>query len=519
MLGALRKRKNSPIIMFLLGLTALLMIGFGVSFQGLGTAGAVAHVNGDPINELDFNSRYVLTFREKQNQDRRYDRSRAEKDGLREQVLNGMITGKILSQKGAGLGLAVDDQALRKAITTDPQFQNQGQFDISRYQSFLSYLRTTDRRYEKTFREELLARPLTSVLKVLGPSEAEVRARFERDENKVKVAFVQFEKSAFNDQVGEVTPADVEKWRTDTEDADAKIQSYYTANKRKKYDVQKRVCAQHILVKSPKDTPIDLKAEHRKKIEGALAEVKKGTDFAEVAKKVSEDTSASKGGDLGCFGTGQMVPQFERAAFALEPGKHSGVVTTNFGFHVIKVNEIKPPIRKKLEEVKDEIAAELAKESKASALAQAKAAEFMTLAKAHPDLAAAAKAAEADPPLKVEDSGAFPRSRTFMPKLGAAKDVIAGAWKLTKDAPLPEGPIETQRSWVVMRLVERIKPDEDAYKEKRKFVIYQLTREKQDQLVNAWFKQLREGSNTSFDPVSIRYDDEAQAIRQARRRM
>ena len=516
MLGALRKRKNSPIITILLGLTALLMIGFGVSLQGLSSAAAVAHVNGEPISELEFNSRYTITFRERQNQDRRYDRTRAEKEGLREQVLNSMMTGKILSQKGAEIGLAIDDKALRNALVEDPRFQTAGRFDKNLYQRTLAYLRTTDRRFETQYREELLARPLTSILTTVGPSEAEVRTRFEREENKVDVSFVQIPKADFAKKVGEITTADIDTWRTSTEDPDAAIEAYYAKNKRKKYDIPKRVCAQHILVRSPEKGPPDERGRHEKKIQEALDKVKAGDDFAAVAKKYSEDNSASTGGDLGCFGPGQMVPPLEQAAFGLEPGKHSGIVKTNFGFHVIKVNKVEDPVQKKLEDVKDEIEKALAEGTKASVLAKAEATKILTAAKDKTDLESAV-----DPKstYKVEQSGPFPRGRAFLPKLGAAKEVMEAAWTLTDEKPLPEAPIETDRAWIVMRLKERTEPDESTYEQKRKFIVFQLTREKQEAMLDAWFTDLRKQASTTFDPIVIRYDEEARNIRASRRSM
>src|SRR5262249_61240498 len=82
------------------------------------------------------------------------------------------------------------------------------------------------------------------------------------------------------------------------------------------------------------------RAEARTKAEDVLAKVKAGSDFAELAKKESQDPgSASKGGDLGLFARGRMVPAFEAAAFALEPGGVSDIVETPFGFHIIKVDE------------------------------------------------------------------------------------------------------------------------------------------------------------------------------------
>ncbi len=119
------------------------------------------------------------------------------------------------------------------------------------------------------------------------------------------------------------------------------------------------VRASHILVKVASDADKKKVAAAKKKIEAAQARLKKGEDFAKVAKEVSEGPSSKKGGDLGFFKKGQMVKPFEEAAFAMKPGQTSGIVRTRFGFHIIKVTDKKPASKVPFKEAKDRIEAYL----------------------------------------------------------------------------------------------------------------------------------------------------------------
>lgn len=118
----------------------------------------------------------------------------------------------------------------------------------------------------------------------------------------------------------------------------AELQAYFEAN-REKYATPE-VKARHILVKVDENAPAEQVAEARKKIENIKRELEQGADFAELAKKYSDDKSnAENGGDLGWFGRGVMVKEFEDAAFALDIGKISDPVRTRYGFHLIKVED------------------------------------------------------------------------------------------------------------------------------------------------------------------------------------
>jgi peptidyl-prolyl cis-trans isomerase C len=120
--------------------------------------------------------------------------------------------------------------------------------------------------------------------------------------------------------------------------SDADVTAFYASNK-DKFETPEQVRARHILVKVDEKADAKAREAARGKAADLLAQVKGGADFAELAKKSSDCPSAPQGGDLGFFQHGQMVEPFDKAAFALKPGEVSGVVETQFGYHVIKLEE------------------------------------------------------------------------------------------------------------------------------------------------------------------------------------
>lgn len=130
-------------------------------------------------------------------------------------------------------------------------------------------------------------------------------------------------------------------YEENTEVSETDMEKYYEDNKDDFYT--DTVTASHILIKTQDDEGNELsdedKAKAKETAEEALAKVKSGEDFAEVAKEYSEDTSASSGGELGTFGRGQMVEEFETAAFDMNAGDVSDIVETQYGYHIIKVTE------------------------------------------------------------------------------------------------------------------------------------------------------------------------------------
>lgn len=517
MLGVLRRNKNNPIIVVVLALVAFLMMAFGISFDDLSSTNDAASINGEPITSQAFSSLYSQVYRQRQYQNRKYDREAAERDQLRKSVLDQMIASKILAQEATTNGLAVDDEALRAAILANEAFQTDGAFDRDQYERRVNGTGLSERDFEVAERERLLAQPLSALIDNLGVSERELRDSFNWDNEKVNITFIQVPKKEFSAEAGDITDADVASFNA-KEDAGKQIEAYYKKNKSKKYDVPKKVCAQHILVRADNATPPDILAEKKAVMQKAAKAIADGMDFSEAAKKYSEDANKGKGGDLGCFGQGETQPQLAQAAFGLEAGKSSSIIQTPFGFHIVKVNEIQEPVRRKLEDVKDEIAKELSKGSKAADLAKAKADEIATVAKGKDSLEDVVTELKEGLSfeLKAEETGAFPSGREFLPKLGLAKDVAAAAWALTDASPVG-GPIETDNAWVIIRLKEKIAPKDEDFKTQRLGIAYRMITSKQTALRKKWYEMLLARERVVIDPISISYDETAENIRSQRR--
>jgi peptidyl-prolyl cis-trans isomerase C len=136
--------------------------------------------------------------------------------------------------------------------------------------------------------------------------------------------------------------------------SDEEIQGYYD-ERQEQFLEPEQVKASHIIVMLEADADQDTKDAARQRIDEVLVKANAGEDFAELAKEFSEGPSKDTGGDLGFFGRGQMVPEFEDAAFAMNPGDISDIVETQFGYHIIKVTEKKAERQIPLEEATEQI--------------------------------------------------------------------------------------------------------------------------------------------------------------------
>jgi peptidyl-prolyl cis-trans isomerase C len=137
------------------------------------------------------------------------------------------------------------------------------------------------------------------------------------------------------------------------EPSEEEIQNYYEKNKEAQFTTPAQRCVRHILFNK----------DQKQKAEEVKQQLEDGGDFAKLAKENSQDPgSAAKGGDLGCFGKGETVPEFEQAAFGAEQGEIVGPIQTEFGYHILQVTDIKPEQTRPLREVESQIKSQLATE-------------------------------------------------------------------------------------------------------------------------------------------------------------
>ncbi|HSD28654.1 MAG TPA: peptidylprolyl isomerase [Vicinamibacteria bacterium] len=367
---ALMRRHRRWLYIFLWLVIAAFIILYIPAFrdEGRGTPGeTVVSVGGLPVSVGEFQRTY---YRQRQMYDRLYqgrlDENMLRQLGLEEQVLEALVSERLVELEAKRLGVSVSDEAVARAIATSPEYQDEGRFigtDEIRRRLELQGLSEED--FERSLRRQLLRESLEALVGApVSVSDAEVEREFRRRTEQVKLEYVLADAARFR---AEVQPAEAEIAAR----FEAKKDSYRVPEKRvlsyvlldratlqpqvavtdrdleiwyqdhrEEFRQEEEACASHILVKvKTGEAGEGHPDEEAKRIaQGLLDQVKAGADFAALAKKSSEDQgSAANGGDLGCFPSGRMVPEFDDAVFALEPGQTSDLVKSSFGYHVIRL--------------------------------------------------------------------------------------------------------------------------------------------------------------------------------------
>lgn len=265
---------------------------------------------------------------------------------------------------------------------------------------------------------------LAAVAKEIKPTEAELRAYFDANKTRYQNSIPEKREVRYfilGDKEAESKVAVTE----------AEVQRYYSSHQ-EQYRFPDRVKVRHILIKTPSaaDGKVDQKAvdEARAKAEDVLKQVKAGGNFAELAKKNSQDPgSASNGGEMGWVVKGQTVEEFENTAFAQSPGQISGLVKTTFGFHIIQTEEKESARLRPLSEVQATIE-KLIKAQKVGGWLNQQSGEAQDMAQKQGIDKAAAKFG-----VQLVQSGAINRG-SLLPGIGAAPELMNQIFTATDKA-------------------------------------------------------------------------------------
>lgn len=308
-------------------------------------------------------------------------------------ILDNLIAQRALSAEAADKHLTVTDSTLQQSVLSIPGLTGaDGKFDGERYRSLLAAQGMTPAMYEQRLRQDMAMQQLNgaiqntafapkAVAQHLSDINAQERTVQELDFKpadfaaQVKVSpemlKAYYDKNSAQFETPEHAKAEYVVLSNATlaeqiNVTDAEVAGFYEQNK-KRYGVDEQRRASHILISVKKDATAAEKASAKVKAEQLLAEVRKSpADFAKIAKANSQDPgTAANGGDLDYFGKGMMTPPFEAAVFKLKKDDISDLVETDFGFHIIKVTDIKPATIKPLDQVKADIIADIKKQKAA----------------------------------------------------------------------------------------------------------------------------------------------------------
>ena len=369
---------------------------FGVEgYQRMNEQGeAVAVVDGRDIKQAEWDNAHRNEVDRIRQQMPDLDAKLLDSPQARYGTLERLVRDRVLAAAAADAHLVVTDQRVARELERNQLIASlrkpDGTLDMERYRQLLANQGLTPEIFESQVRADLATQQVLGGVAASGfapPAQAGVAlgsyferrevqvARFTAKDFAAKVQPTDAEIEAFyqaNPQLFQAPEqASIEYVVLDLEAAakgvtvnEQELKTYYEQNAARLGGGAEERRASHILVAVPQGAGAADKAKARAKAEDLLAQVKKNPDsFAALAKQHSQDPgSAPQGGDLDFFTRGAMTPAFEEAVFALKKGETSGIVETEFGFHIIRLTDVKTPVRRSFEEMRPQLEADLKKQ-------------------------------------------------------------------------------------------------------------------------------------------------------------
>jgi peptidyl-prolyl cis-trans isomerase D len=431
--------------------------------QGGGSSmGAAAEVNGEIISIKDFqDEENRLSQYYSQLFGGQFDND-FQRNMLRNEVMNSLVNRAITAQAAQNSGIYATDAEVRHIIVNElPYFKKDGVFQSDTYRSILTANRLTPGDFESKIRKDIqnqrsrqIFESAFSMTKFQKDLETQLRS------SQIKLEFVSLKSEDFI-KLLRIPQSQISE-RLANPEFKKKVEDYYQANKTK-FETPEQVKASHILISAN----VQNDSVAREKAEAALKRTLT-EDFGKLAAELSDDPGSKvKKGDLGFFGKGQMVPEFEKAAFELPVGKISGLVKSNFGYHIIKVTDKKSASKLDLNIVQNEIAEKIISDEKyLSLLKQIEKA----LSEGQFD---AVKSILTQEKLSWQNTGYFSLAAEVAPIMNSSQAVKL-ALTLTKADPIARKLVREGDTQFIVRLsdiktdVENVKPEDQSMLEKQK---------------------------------------------------
>ncbi len=389
-------RKHTRIMQFLLFLLivpSFLLFGIEGYSRFRDKGETVAEVNGQDISQVEWDNAHKQEVERIRASSPNVDPKLLDSPRARYATLERLVHDRVLAAAADKAGLVTSDQRLRRALLEDPTIaalrQPDGALDKDRYRQLVSQQGLSPEGFEARIRSDISSHQVTAGVTGTGFAPAaladlavnaflehrEVQvARFNAADFAAKASITDADMDAFYqaNQAMFQTPeqASIEYVVLDLDAVkkslvlnEADLKTYYEQNQERLSGKEERR-ASHILIESPKSAAPEARLKAKARAQELLAAVQKAPDsFAELAKKNSQDVgSAANGGDLDFFTRGTMLKPFEDAAFALKKGEISAVVETDYGYHIIKLTDVKTPKQRSFEEVRPQIEADLMKQ-------------------------------------------------------------------------------------------------------------------------------------------------------------
>ncbi len=373
--------ERKRLVQVVLALIVLPFALWGVdSYQKSGNVASLAKVNGEKIGQQEFdNAMEQQRQRIREKAGPNFDSALFDKPEIKHSVLENLVSQRLLFGEARNAGLVVSDEMMAQIIATVGAFQKEGKFDKQSYETALRAQGMTPAMFEYRVRQDLMTRQLTDAYSQNGyAAEATAKSLIRLNEQQRVVSVAKIGLDAFTLQA-KVDDAAIKKYfennpqefqvperakveyvtlsidalLTQVSATDEEIKAYYDEHLNE-FGTQEQRQAAHILIALSRQASDAEKQAAKVKAEQVLQQVQQSPEkFAALAKSYSQDPgSASNGGDLGMFGRGSMVKPFEEAVFSLKAGEVSGLVQSDFGFHIIKLVAIKSAKTQALSEVK-----------------------------------------------------------------------------------------------------------------------------------------------------------------------